>query len=73
MNTQPRRRHADNFPNEARVNIAASTVRDNCRLVRANSFPYVALLAQDFEEIDREGDCVLMRAPAGYEVAQERA
>jgi len=65
-----RRRFSDT--QQPRATYAQGTVKDNCRLVRTNSLPYVALLALGFEELCSEGDCALLKAPADFVVAQER-
>lgn len=65
-----RRRYFDSTP---RATYAPNTVKGRTVLVRLDSFPHAYCIAMDFEELCREGDCVLMKAPANFEVAMERA
>ena len=67
-----KRRFTDTLPNEARSTYQQCEVKGNCRIVRIDSLAYCYMLASGFVELDREGECVLMRAPAGFFVAQER-
>jgi hypothetical protein len=59
-----RRRHYDPTP---RAQVAVATI-DNTKLVQTDSYAHAALLGLGFEEIMRcEPDCVLLRAPHGWE------
>lgn len=64
-----RRKHYDSTP---RSTYAANTVKGRTVLVRPDSFFHAYCLAMDFETLIVEPDFILMKAPIGFEIAQER-
>lgn len=64
-----RRRYFDSTP---RATYATNTIVGRTKLVQRNGYAHIALLALGFTVLIAEDDFVLMQAPAGWEVAQER-
>lgn len=66
MQTNQQRRDSDRYPSEPRATYATCTVRGNCQLVRVGSLAHAYMKGMNFDEIDREGDCALMRCPPNW-------
>ena len=58
-----RRQHPDTAP---RATYAQANVIGNCQLVRVGSLAHEYMVFMGFDELDRDGDCALMRCPQGW-------